>query len=139
MSCYVNGRKTTVTPTPTPRRLVQLNDSITSGDTITVSYTVLYEIVMEQWTFHLETIPTVSHVITISNDRSATGLSNPTWFTTVLRSVDMFTAGDGGTPIQDLVCVIPFRWHPDEIVSITFPNPENYDGGTQFDAIEVIL
>jgi len=139
MTCYVNGGNPLVPTSRQVRNILTLRDECTAATPIARSYAATYEVQMEQVTFHLESTPTVSQVWTLSILRTGvTGLPNPTWYNTVLRQVDMFTAGDGGTPITDLVCVIPFRWHPEEIISITFANPENFDGGSQFDGIEVI-
>lgn len=135
LGCSLNGVNQLIPITPTARQILTLTDTITGVSTIAIDYVAPAEIQMEQWTFHLTSAPSVAvnGEITLSIHRT-----NPL-LNTVLRSVNMATGGPTGGPITDLVCVIPFRWHPGEHVVISYANPENLSGGTQFDAIEVIL
>lgn len=132
MTCYPNGDNPLIPVEPdpvVPRQLVQERDYATNGDgdPIALDYTVTYEMVMEQWTLHTENIPTITgnaDLIKQSGDDPRN--------TTLLRRVNLFDEG-----VQDLVCVINFRFVPGDHVLITFPNPDDEDVGTEFLGIEL--
>lgn len=130
MSCYPNGLNPLIPADPVVRQLVQEREYCTNGaaETIALDYTVIFELVMEQWTLHTENIPTITgnaDLIKQSGDDARN--------TTLLRRINLFTEN-----VQDLVCVIPFRFVPGDHVIITFPNPDDEDVGTEFLGIELI-
>lgn len=130
MTCYPNGANPLIPVDPVVRRLVQERDYCTNAatQTIALDYTVIFELVMEQWTLHTENVPTITgnaDLIKQSGDDARN--------TTLLRRVNLFTEN-----VQDLVCVIPFRFVPGDHVIITFPNPDDEDVGTEFLGIELI-
>ncbi len=131
MTCYPNGINPLIPPDPpVPRNLVQEREYCTNGsaETIALDYTVVFELVMEQWTMHTENVPTITgnaDLIKQSGDDARN--------TTLLRRINLFDL-----QLQDLVCVIPFRFVPGDHVIITYPNPDDEDVGTEFLGIELI-
>lgn len=130
MPCYINGDNPLIPIPEVARRLVTERDYCTNGSaqTISVDYTVTFELQMEQWTMHTENVPAspgLAQLIKQSGDDARN--------TTLLVEVDLNAQGE-----QDLVCVIPFRFKPGDHVIVTFPNPDDEDVGTEFLGIEVI-
>jgi hypothetical protein len=127
MTCKVNGK--TIDPTATPLRRVRLNAQCINGDSdnISIDYTVLWELQMEQMTAHWEAVPTTSEDIILQKK----SVEN-TRYDTVLIRVDPAAQG-----LTDLACLCPYRWTVGDHIIITFPNSEDQNVGVEFMGKEV--
>lgn len=123
--CYPNG---TLTLPPQRRRLVDEVKLQSGAGVLTLDYTVLYEMVMEQWIAHISAVPGTSEEIKLIKKSKVSAE-----YDTLLRAVNF-----ADEQVQDLACVIPFRFKAGDHVLITFPNSDSLIIGTEFYGIELI-
>lgn len=125
MTCKVNGQ---VIPSDALRR-IRLNAQCINGntDTISIDYTVLWELQMEQLTVHWEAAPTTTEDIVLQKK----SVENSRYDTVLIR-VD-----PAAQTLTDLACLCPYRWTVGDHVIITFPNTEDQDVGVEFMGKEV--
>jgi hypothetical protein len=125
--CRLDGTSPMI---PVVRGLVVEEAAITGAGAVSIDYTVLWEMQMEQWTLHTSAIPTTSlnGEATLTYQHRTDPRQN-----TLLRSVNLADEG-----VQDLVCISPFRWKAGDHVIVAYANPDNLNVGTQFLGIEII-
>jgi hypothetical protein len=123
-ACFFDGE-------PSAARFFRINDfSDDSATPIDIAFTAPCELVMEQLTAHWDAIAITSEEITLIKD-SVVGPD----YDTVLRAIDPST---GGENVQDIVCVIPFRFTKGDIVTIDYPNTDDNRVGVEIMLRQVV-
>ncbi len=122
MPCFANG-----VPIPSTSATVRYRENdeaiATATETIAISFVAPSELQMEQLTCHWGAIPTTAEDITLTKI-SVEGFR----YDTVLRAEDPSV---NDLNVQDIVCVIPFRFAQGDTVSVTYPNTDNLDVGCE--------
>jgi len=124
MNCLFDGKPLS------PQHFV-LRDECANGsaETIAINFIAPCELKMEQMTAHFEAIPTTSEDIVLWRDDGSDARHD-----TVFRSIDPSASGEN---VQDIVCIVPFRWEAGDRVRVDYLNTDDQDVGVEVLLVQV--